>query len=336
MGTQINKDFTTIITAAMDKREKEFMSQVRVSTPADEVIHKSGMTKESGGPLVIVPVEIAMNTNAHSYALFGAIKDDPQETLTVVNQNRRYMSVALRIHDEEEALASGPEEVVPLLAHRIDNAIASLIEFRAQAYWDLPGVADANSPDPFTLMVHHAPTTSVSFMNVDPSLQTWWRNQQTTSSASTFKALLKETDSFLNLMKRLPGGKDLFGICDYSTFELYGAARRAEATGSVRDPDFLHDNIRYGSFTVFPDQHVPDAKNQVADVSTNSKGTLYAFSKKSFRIEYLRGLRLKQGPWVFGRNDTARNKKILLSENLVAMSRRLNGVFDNIDLTIAA
>lgn len=337
--TQRTINYDDAFTASADKVWPGVVDQVKNSNPATEYLTRQGRTKESGGNVVEIMIRRALNTTVSSYELFGTINTDRQnDLLTIAHQNRRYIAGSIRYSPEEEGINSGDEKLADLVTERIEALETDMKEYLSGQLWQFSAGNSGFSPDPIPLAIISDPTAATSFMGIDPSLETYWRNQRADSAATTFNGLKREISSLKSLITRRGGNPDV-AICDYETWLTL-----ENALGSlvrIPDKDSVHygykaDGMLWGNMMIFADRNVPDAQNQILATGTPTAGTVYCMDSKYIRLEYVRGLNMKKLPWQMDANGSDRAMKVLLALNLVVTARRFLGQLENISQTITA
>lgn len=337
--TTLSRTYGDIYTSTLDEVLDDVHDAVHDASPAIDYFQKNGLSRESAGPLVEIPILSSRNVSAAWFAQGEDLNTDQDDILTIGYQNRRYIGATVQMDVIDESInAPGDTRRLDLFATRINNAIATMQESWADNMWRFAAGQTGRAPDPFPLSMIDNVAAATTFEGLDPSSSTFWRPERIASTATGRAALLQEFHSLFNRLRRHAGiGKKFWGMVDDTLWETVTSA----GWDKVLIPD--KDKIQYGfegidlvgGLRLMHDHRVPDALNQLpqADGTTS---TLYISSDEAHHFEYNKGLKMRRLEPRWNGKKTIRIWPILMGVNLINKARRYTGSLSGVSRSITA
>ena len=191
----------------------------------------------------------------------------------------------------------------------------------------------ATGINPIALLIHNSPSSSVNIGSIDQNANTWWRNFQSTSTATTYDALILELNSLIRKCSRGPGGKPDLAIVDETTYDLLEFALYNRARHTVKSSiEFPFENIIWKQIMFVADEFMHDVTN--GNLDTDTLGTLYLTNNKFVKVKYDAMTNFittdKREPI----NQDAWVKYILWMGNMTINNRRKQGVLASVARTL--
>lgn len=282
---------------------------------------------------------------ADAYSGYDQLNVDPMDGITSAFFEWRQMAVPITISGLEEKKNAGEARIIDLLKAKTKQAVLGIQEKFAKALIQGNLVNGGNAYDPYVSvsngalfvdplfkLVNKAGTGTVG--SVDASVETWWKNQFKSSSASTYAAFLKELRNFRNNCSKGPGGAPDLHIVDQNTYELYESAlAAAHRNPSYQVADIPFDNVAFYRAPVTWDQFMIDVQNYT---TTITKGTWLSLNSKFWYVKVHRGTNWMPTEFQKPVGQDAKTAHILWLGGVGVSNRRKHGVMFNIDITIAA
>lgn len=287
-ATSVTRSFTTQVALTLDKVRGKVIDQVSKSNAFMFFYKKKGnyKTTNSGGDRYRVQLRHTLQP-AQPMGNYSLANVNPIDGVTAGFFDWRQAASAATIGDMDEFKTRGTEASETMTDEVIENAIAALEDLFSKALIQGHGAVDGTSittaytaadgsvfVDPIPLLIKFDPSTSISVGSVDQSANTWWRNQTTTSSATTLGAFLYELDFLRIKCGRGGGGANRypdFYVCDESTFAVYQRALRLIARlPDYRKGDIPFTNVEFYGQPVIPEENMPDVYNGSTTVTAGS------------------------------------------------------------------
>jgi len=344
--------YNTIAALALDKLSDQIADNISQSNAAFYFYKKRGNWEgmSSGGRQLRKTVMYQLQT-IRPIGSYGSVNLNPIESHTSAYFTWVQTAVPVSFSDMEEWETSGSESIETIVKAKYQQATASLDDFFSRAL--LYGQADIDgssfttaitSPtdssafiDPFGKIVDYAPSGSRSVGGINQNTNSWWRNQQAASSATTMAAFLQELRALHIKCLRGGGGKDKAPDFHLVTERVYNIYEKCLATyyhnTSQSKADIPYENVIFKGSPVIADYYVPDPANSAVSEDTNSEGTWYMLNSAWMGFAYDKGKSFKMGP-------TTRPNNQLVSSSLMPVrgthwcnNRRKNGVIGSIGLS---
>jgi hypothetical protein len=277
---------------------------------------------------------------ADAYSGYDVLDTTPTDGLTSAFYDWRQASVPIAISGIEELKNS-------LLDAKTKQAELGLIDFVNKSLFQGAGgssittaytssVNGAQFVDPLPLLVNYDPTDSLAVGNINQLTHSWWRNQSTDSTSTTYALFQKELRKLKNNCGKGPGGLPNAYISDQSVAELYEASLAV----NHRNPTYTKADLPFENILMFGkpltwDEYVPDVQGGSVTQSTTS-GTLFALNMEFWKVKVASSRNFSMTPFVKPENQDARVAHVLFAGAACVGNRRKQGVMGGIDTTIAS
>lgn len=339
--TTLSRTYGDIYTSTLDEVLSDVHDAVIEASPAIDFFNKEGLSKESTGPLVEIPIRSSKNVATTWINQGEDMSTDTADILTIGTQTRRYLTSTVQMDVIDEAInAAGETRRLDLFAERINTSIDTQQESWADAMWLFAAGQGGRQPDPFPLSMIDNVSAATTFEGLDPSASTFWRPERIASTATTRTGLLQEFHRLFNRIRRHAGvGNRFWGMMDDTLWETVVSG----GWDKVQIINPKNTSITYGfegieivgGLRMMHDFRVPDASNQLPS-SSGTASTLYISSNEAHHFEYLKGMKLRRLEPRWNGKKTIRIWPMIMAVNLVNKARRYTGSLSGASQTITA
>lgn len=327
----------------------------------------------AGGERIKVALMYQQNSGADIYSGYGQLDTTPQDGITAAFAPWAQMAVPITISGLEKLQNSSREAVIGLLRAKIDQSQATaeellnncLVAGRIQsgatgslnAFVPRIGKIDtsANGPAPLPYLIDANAARSVAIQDINGANESWWRNNATASTATSFNAYKKEKLRMYNNCRKGPGGSPDWIVSTQSVHEMYAnglSPQERYAPGNVSGSiDVLSgmggvgnqsDWLKFHGATQTWDEVVPDAGTSTANVvdgigtadQSGAHGTEYYLNSRAMEYVVHSQRNWIQTPFVTPVNQDASVSHLLWMGQVVVNNRRKLGVLYDIDNSI--
>ena len=343
--------YNTVAALALDKLSDQIADNISQSNAAFFFYKKKGNWEgmSSGGRQLRKAVMYQLQT-IRPIGSFGSVNLNPIESHTSAYFTWGQTAVPVSFSDMEEWETQGSESIETIVKAKYQQATASLDDFFSRAL--LYGQADIDgssfttaltSPtdsstfiDPITKIVDYAPSGSRSIGGINQNSNTWWRNQQSASSATTMAAFLQELRALYIKCLRGGGGNDKAPDFHLVTERVYNIYEKSLATyyrtTSQAKADIPFDNCIFKGSPVIAEYYVPDVANSAVLEDTNAEGTWYQLNSAWMGFAYDKAKSFKMGPTVRPNNQLVSSSLMPVRGTHWVNNRRKLGVLGTIGL----
>lgn len=359
-ATTLSRTYNARLTALLDKIRPVIQNQITTANPFYFKYKKSGNWKTVSqlGDRYRVPLmyEFAPIDTFGPNGV-GQVDVTPTDGQTPAFFDWARMASSITIGDFERAQNKGA--ALDLLKSKTEQAMSGLEDRFGR--WLLQGHAAVDGSSvttPRTSAVNGSTFIDpipliISFVNsagngqvgtgtvgqINSSTETWWKNMQVESAATSYAKLLKEIDHLINLCSQSAGpGPDLF-VCDLQAYELVSAALRAlQRFTDYEEVDFPWKAIRLNGAPLVFDQFIPDvgAGSPTTTVASGAHSTLYAANTKYLGVTVYSGADFTPGEFVRAPNGAGETSIIQWYGTHWVSRRDKNGVMAEIDNSISS
>jgi len=152
----------------------------------------------------------------------------------------------------------------------------------------------ALGPYPLAALIDSSPSRSVSIGNINGNTYSFWRNQATSSTATTFAGLKQEMNQVYNDCSKGTGGPPDLLIGDQRAWEQYWNSLQIQERYVIDDKrtvDVLggSDALKFRGATFIWDEVVPDTETNaevVDSIGTVSASTIFFINSETFEWVY--------------------------------------------------
>lgn len=319
-------------------------------------------TRVDGGERIQIPLMHAQNTTADIYSAYGVLDTTPQDGITSAFYTWSQLSVSIAISRKEERQNSGQSRLLSLLESKtmqaeatikqlLNNCIVSgkitsgassnLGQFSART-----GRMDSGAlgPLPIPALIDASPSRSVSIGNINGSTYSFWRNQATSSSATTYLGMKQEMSQVYNDCSKGVGGAPDLMLGDQRVWEQYYNSLHSQERYIVDSPRVLNvlggsEALKFRGATFIWDEVVPDVKTNadlVDSIGTVTASTIHFINTETWNYVVDSQTDFITTPFVRPENQDARVAQILWMGATTVNNRRKNGVLYGISQSIVS
>lgn len=255
--------------------------------------------KQDGGERVKVALMHAQNSTADIYSGYGTLDTTPQDGITSAFYDWAQIAVSIAISRKEERQNSGASRLLSLLEAKTTQAevsirelvnncvVAGRITASATDGRFLPRIgrldSAANGPLPLAAIIDGTVARSVTMGNINGGTYSFWRNQLSTSAATTWRGFFGECVGLYNDCSKGGGGSPDLIIDDQRTWEQYWNGLSNQERYVVTDQrtiDILggSDALKFRGAVRIWDEVVPDVETnaEIVDaIGTFTVGTSF-------------------------------------------------------------
>lgn len=279
------------------------------------------------------------------------------------------LAVPITISGLEQRQNNGPEQIRDLLRAKMTQSEASAMELlnncvtagkissgatgSLNAFVSRTGRLDssADGPHPLAFLIDAVAARSVSVGDINGSTETFWRNQVSASTATTFAGFKQEMGNLYNTCRRGVGGPPDLGILDQLIWELYFNSLQSQERYFVTNQRIIdvlggagEDMLKFRNATLVWDEVVPDVGTSTANVvdsigtslQSGAHGTLYFVNSNALEYIVHTDADWTQTEFITPVNQDAKVAHLLWQGQVVATNRRKNGVLYDIDNSITS
>ena len=315
---------------------------------------------QDGGERVKVALMHALNSTADIYSGYGTLDTTPQDGITAAFYEWSQLAVSIAISRKEERQNSGQSRALSLLESKVTQAEQSIQELLNNCivagritssaslgrFFARQGRLDsgASGPLPLAALVDASPSRSVAIGNINGNTYSFWRNQATSSVATTFNGLKLEMNTVYNNCSKGAMGQPDVLIGDQVAWETYWGALQNQERYIITEPrtvDILGgtEALKFRGAAFVWDEVVPDVETnaEVVDaIGTITVSNIFFLNSETW--EFIRDSETDfiTTPMVRPENQDARVGQILWMGAMGVNNRRKNGVLYGISRSITS
>ena len=321
---------------------------------------KGRFRSQDGGERVQVPLMYAKNSTADIYQGYGTLDTTPQDGITSAFYPWAQISVSTSISGLEKKKNKGKSRLLPLWESKLRQSeisakellnnciVAGRITASAAKGQFLARIGrldtSATGPLPIGNYVDTDPTRSTAIGNINGGTYSWWRNQQLSTSGTTFAALKQGMMRLYSLCSKGTGGPPDFILSDSIYFETYFNALQSQEryvrnNQAVIDVLGGADALQFKGAVMVWDEVVPDAQTnaEVVDaIGTVALSTAYFMNSEAMDFVYESDTNWEMTPQVRPENQDAFVMQTLWMGAIGPNNRRKHGVHYNISQAITS
>lgn len=289
-----------------------------------------------------------------SYDGYDVLDTTPTNGITQAQFTWSQASGPITISGKERK--QNKHRIVSLLTSKIQQCEIGLKEFWAKAllqgsYVNNVGtsltsnyVSPANGStfiDPLPRLIYYESGStwpSLTVGGIDQNTQSWWRNQSSASSATTYGAFLDEVMNLYNNCSKGAGGAPDLCMTDQVTWQLIQRAMREgkwDISQSGTDKGkFPYPSLKFWNCDIVWDEFMPNVADGNLTTGTGGHGTLYFINTKFWRCVYESETNFVPTDMEKPINQDAFFKHILWMGTVTLSNRKKQGVLGNIARTL--
>lgn len=315
---------------------------------------------QDGGERISVALMHAQNSTADIYSGYGTVDTTPQDGITTAYFDWSQLAASISINRLEERKNSGRSRILSLLEAKTKQADASIRELlnnclvagritasaASGRFLARVGRLDsgASGPLPLGAVIDANASRSVSIGNINGSTYSFWRNQATSSTLTTWAGYFREMSQVYNNCSKGIGGPPDLMLGDQRAWEIYWNGLRNQeryVIDNQKTIDILggSDALKFRGATFIWDEVVPDVETnaEVVDaIGTVSASNIWYINSETLEWVVDSMTDFITTPFLQPVGQDARVAMILWMGALTCNNRRKNGVLYGIDQTIAA
>lgn len=321
---------------------------------------KGRTRKVGGGHQIAEPLMHAQNNTADIYRGYGLLDTTPQDGITTAFYDWAQLSVSITISHLEERQNSGKAKILDLLQAKTMQSEVSLKELlnnclvagkitagsAQERIVARTGRLDsgASGPLPIGNIIDVTAARSVTLGNINGGTYSFWQNQATASTATTFIGLKNEMNQvYNNCTKGVAGSPDLL-LGTQAAWETYWLAlqnneRYIRSDKSTVDILGGSDALAFRSSAFIWDQVVPDPDtsfNPVDSIGTDTHATIYFINADAMSFITDTETDFKTTDFVRPENQDAKVAQVMWMGAVTTNNRRKLGVLSSIVKTIVS
>lgn len=331
-------------------------------------LEMNGRTRRvDGGERIQVALMHAQNSTADIYSAYGNLDTTPQDGITSAFYNWAQIAVSISISRKEERQNSGQARLLSLLQAKttqaevsakqlLNNCIVSgkittgassnLGRFSART-----GRLDsgAEGPLPLPALVDASPSRNVAIGNINPNTYSFWRNQASSSSASTFAGLKQEMNQVYNDCSKGGGqgggqGTPDLMLGDQRAHEQYWNSLQNQERYVIDSPRVVNvlggsEALKFRGAAFIWDEVVPDVETNadiVDGIGTVTASTIFFLVTDNWEYIVDSQTDFVTTPFITPVGQDARVAEILWMGATAVNNRRKQGVLYGIARNIVA
>lgn len=354
-ATSITRSYNARLVALLDKIRPVLQNNISRANPMYFKYKQSGNWKTASvlGDRLRVPLmyEFAPVDTFGANGV-GQVDITPTDGQTAAFFEWARLASSITIGDFEKAQNKGAS--IDLLKSKTEQAMSGLEDRFARWLLQGEGAKDGTSittarsspingstfVEPIPLMIHSAPSTSVTIGSINQSTETWWQNQAYACVNTNFASILKSVDHLTNLCNIGAGpGPDLY-VCDLLGYEVIVAALRyLQRFTDYEEVNFPWKGVRIAGAPCVFDSFVPDTGiGGTADTTPDSgaHSTLYGVNSKFMGMTVFSGADFTPGPFVRAPNGAGESSLVQWYGAHWTSRRDKQGVLYNIDNAVSS
>lgn len=323
---------------------------------------KGRWRRQDGGERVKIALMHALNTTADIYSGFGTLDTTPQDGITSAFYEWAQMAVAITISRKEKRQNSGQSAAISLLRSKEMQARSSISELLNNSLVAGRITASANlgqffarigrldsgatGPLPLAVLIDSNASRSVSVGNINGNTFSFWQNQATSSTGTTFAAQKQEQNQVYNDCSRGAGGNPDLMLGDQRTWEQYFNSLQNQERYVITDQRIIdvlggagEDMLKFRGATFIWDEVVPDTEttHEVVDnVGTLTTGSIFFINSETMEWVVDSQTDFIVTPFITPVGQDATVAEILWMGVLGVNNRRKNGVLYGISRSITS
>lgn len=321
---------------------------------------KGRWTRHAGGHQIAVPLMYGLNSTADYYSGYGVLDTTPQDGITTAFYDWTQASVSISISRKEERQNAGKAKILNLLqakTKQAENSVREIINNALVAgritssanlgrFLQRTGHLDSGAVGPLPLgaLIDANPSRSVSIGNINGNTYSFWRNQATSSTATTFAGVKLEMNKvYDNCSKGIMGVPDLL-LGDQIAWETYWGALTSLERYVITDARVVDvlggtDALKFRKAATIWDEVVPDVETnaEVVDgIGSVSASNFWFINSDTMEFISDSETDFINTPFVRPENQDARVAQILWMGASAVNNRRKNGVLYGISQSITS
>lgn len=187
MAIQLTEDLNNLYTTTWQKMKDTVRDQIFDAMPFYFMLRDKGhIEAQEGHRFLTEPLQYSKNDNVTWITKGGTVSLNDYEFLTIAQYDWRYLVAPVVRFMTDDQQNRGRAQIINLMNAKLENTRNSLSDELESRLFAGDGSSD-NAIDGLQQLVPDDPTVAGSSIGgIDPSTYTWWRNQQTDMTGSSF------------------------------------------------------------------------------------------------------------------------------------------------------
>lgn len=223
MGT-LTETLDNLYTTTWMNMKSSVMDNIFTATPFWFWLKsKGGLERAEGGRFLTEPLHFAKSDNVKFVRKGSTTALTDKEFLTVAVYQWRYLADAIVRFGVDDQQNRGRNQIISLMRAKLENSKNSLIDKMETTLFG----SVVSDPDAFQGLLDIVPDdptiTGSTLGGIDPSVDTWWRNQATNMNAESFTSLGRKrmTTMLNNCRNNLSSDSPDIIVCAQTPYEFY-------------------------------------------------------------------------------------------------------------------
>ena len=333
--TSLTLNYDSILTTTLFEVRGILYDQIFKSNVFFNWLHQNGRKRlVNGGERIQVALQTGTNSTVKSYSGYELLDTTPQDNLNSAFYTWKQISGSVAINRIEERKNSGRAEILGLLQQKVNELQLSMAdEVSRQVLGSFTAGNGGKDLTPLPLIISNTPSTT-TVGSVSGVAETYWRNQQTASGATTTKAYKDELRNVWNDCSKGPGGGPDFCLATQVAYEHYESALDDHSRHTdTAMADLGFDNIRLkGALMAWDERVVDSANSQLSstDGGSPTEETVYFVNSRFMELVVDSQTDFITTPFMRPENQDAKVAQVLFYGELTTNNRRKLGVLDSI------
>ena len=359
--SSVTDNYDALLTTTLRNYSSKLKDNVTRGNKFVAWLDSKGRTRKvGGGHQISEPLMHAQNGTADIYSGYGTLDTTPQDGITTAFFDWAQMAVSITISRKEERQNSGKAKILDLLQAKTMQAEVSLKELfnnclvagkitagsAQERIVARTGRLDsgASGPLPIGAIIDVTTNRSISLGNINGGTYSFWRNQATASTATTFVGLKNEMNQvYNNCTKGTAGAPDLL-LGTQAAWETYWLSLQNNERYIINEKktvDILggSDALAFRSAALIWDEVVPDpdtSYNPVDAVGTDTHATIYFINSQAMSFVTDSETDFITTDFVRPENQDAKVAQVMWMGATTVNNRRKLGVLSSIVKTIVS
>lgn len=326
MAQTLTEQLDNLYTTTWQNMKSDVLDQIYDATPFWFWM-REGKRMESveGGRFLSEPLLFAKGANAKFVGKGSTVPLADREFLTEAIFEWRYLADSIVRFGTDEQKNRGKNQIISLMRAKLDNSKNTMIDKIESVLFGatVQGAIDDTLPfHGLQSIIPDDPTAAVSFGNIDPSVNTWWRNQTLNAAGKSFTTigdkLMREilNDCSNNKRQERPD-LILSGERPYRLYEDNMTTMHIVDNSRLADAGF--ESIRFKGIDMVWSPFCADTR-------------MYLINSRFLRFKYDPQMNFDMTEWKeIPDQINDRAAQVVLAGNLCTGRRRVHGVIFNID-----
>ena len=282
-----------------------------------------GIDTAEGGRFLTEPLRFAKSDNLKFIGKGDTVALADKEFMTIAKYDWGYLADSIVRFGVDDQQNRGRNQIISLMTSKLENSQDSMTDKLEEVLMDT-NTADAKQFNGIMDIVPDDPTVTGSTLGgIDPSVDTWWRNQENDIAGDSFTALgIGHMTNMMNLcMKNLRMDAPNIIVCGLQPYEFYDVEvteQRRVVNRTLGDAGFQNVEFRGVPLVWTPAQATNDA--------------MYFLNTRYLKFRYDPQMFFDMTEWKSIPNQVNdKAAQIVLAGQFVTGRRRVHGVMFNID-----